>query len=76
MKPQAKVSKNLASQKRRTRVILVRPMESGQEKENKPSDRVLTPEQKPSFPVGTALTISVLTVLLLVASIYYGIIHP
>jgi len=49
---------------------------SAQDKVTKPSDNVLTPEQKPSFPVRIAITLSVLAIGLLFASLYYGIINP
>ncbi len=50
-------------------------MESAKDKANKPSDNVLTPEQKPSPVIGTLITIGVLTVGLLFASLYFGILN-
>ncbi len=44
-------------------------------KVTKPSDNVLTPEQKPGFAFGTAITVGVLTISLLVASIYFGVLN-
>ena len=46
-----------------------------QEKATKPSDNVLTPDQKPSFPVGIAITLIVLVIGLLFASFYFGILN-
>jgi len=46
-----------------------------QEKATKPSDNVLTPDQKPSFPVGIAITLIVLVIGLLFASLYFGILN-
>lgn len=50
-------------------------MPPGQEKATKPSDNVLTPDQKPSFPVGIAITLIVLVIGLLFASLYFGILN-
>lgn len=50
-------------------------MPSEQEKATKPSDNVLTPDQKPSFPVGIAITLIVLVIGLLFASLYFGILN-
>lgn len=46
-----------------------------QEKVTKPSDNVLTPEEKPSFPVGITITLIVLGIGLLFASFYFGILN-
>lgn len=46
-----------------------------QEKATKPSDNVLTPDQKPSFPVGITITLIVLVIGLLFASLYFGILN-
>jgi hypothetical protein len=51
-------------------------MEFEQDKVTKPSDNVLTPEQRPSTPVGIAIALSVLTIGLLFASLYFGILNP
>lgn len=51
-------------------------MESTQDKVNKPSDNVLTPEQKPSTPTSTLITLGLLTIGLLFASLYFGILNP
>ena len=50
-------------------------MPAEQEKATKPSDNVLTPEEKPSFPVGIAITLIVLVIGLLFASLYFGILN-
>jgi cobalamin biosynthesis Mg chelatase CobN len=50
-------------------------MPSEQEKVTKPSDNVLTPEQKPSSPVGIAIIIGVVAIGLLFASLYFGILN-
>ncbi len=50
-------------------------MPSEQEKATKPSDNVLTPQEKPSFPVGITITLLFLIIGLLFASLYYGIIN-
>lgn len=50
-------------------------MNSEEKKVTKPSDNVLTPDQKPSKPVGIAIAVSVLAIMLLVASIYFGILN-
>jgi hypothetical protein len=46
-----------------------------QEKATKPSDNVLTPDQKPSFPVSIGITLIVLVLGLLFASLYFGILN-
>lgn len=50
-------------------------MPAEQEKATKPSDNVLTPDQKPSFPVGIAITLIVLGIGLLFALFYFGILN-
>lgn len=50
-------------------------MPSEQKKVTKPSDNVLTPQEKPSFPVGMTITLLCLIIGLLFASLYYGILN-
>ena len=45
-------------------------MESAEDKVNKPSDNVITSEQKPSTPTSTLITLGLLTIGLLFASLY------
>jgi hypothetical protein len=51
-------------------------MASEQEKVTKPSDNVLTPEQKPSTPAGLIITLSVISIGILFAALYFGILNP
>ena len=46
-----------------------------EKKVTKPSDNVLTPDQTPSYEFGTAIVLVVLSIGLLVASIYFGILN-
>ena len=50
-------------------------MPSEQEKVTKPSDNVLTTEEKPSFSVGILITLTALVLGLLFASFYFGILN-
>lgn len=50
-------------------------MPSEQEKVTKPSDNVLTPEEKPSSFVGITIAIVVLLIGLFIASLYFGILN-
>ena len=45
-------------------------------KVTKPSDNVLTPKDKPSYTFGLTLSVIVLSIGLLVASLYFGILKP
>jgi len=49
--------------------------ESRQDKDNKPQDNVLTPDQKPSVASGLTISIILLSVGLFVAAIYYGLLN-
>lgn len=51
-------------------------MESAEDKVNKPSDNVITSEEKPSTPTSTLITLGLLTIGLLFASLYFGILNP
>ena len=59
-----------------TQVSLVKLMESAEDKVNKPSDNVITSEEKPSTPTSTLITLGLLTIGLLFASLYFGILNP
>ena len=51
-------------------------MNPEEHKVTKPSDNVLTPEQKPSPAVGITVSVILLTIGLLFASLYFGILKP
>ena len=51
-------------------------MASEQEKVTKPSDNVLTPEQKPSTQTRLIITLGVLSIGILFAALYFGILNP
>ena len=46
-----------------------------EKKVTKPSDNVLPPDQTPSYKFGTAIVLVVLSIGLLIASIYFGILN-
>ncbi len=48
-------------------------MESYEKKVTKPSDNVITPEEKPSFEFGLFLLVVILGISLLIGSLYFGI---
>jgi len=50
--------------------------ESRQDKQNKPQDNVLTPDQKPSPASGITISVVLLSIGLFVAAIYYGLLNP
>lgn len=50
--------------------------ESRQDKQNKPQDNVLTPDQKPSIASGLTISIVLLAIGLIVAALYYGLLNP
>lgn len=50
--------------------------ESRQDKQNKPQDNVLTPDQKPSIVSGLTISIVLLSIVLIVAALYYGLLNP
>lgn len=45
-------------------------------KVTKPSDNVLTSNNTPSYSFGITLAVSVIAILLLVASLYFGLLNP
>lgn len=59
----------------RTTRSLVILMESEENKVTKASDNVLTPEQTPSYTFGITLALVVLSIIVLVASFYFGILN-
>ena len=51
-------------------------VETRQDKENKPQDNVLTPDQKPSAAAGITISIVLLSIGLFVAALYFGLLNP
>jgi len=51
-------------------------VESPENKQNKPQDNVLTPEEKPSPVAGIAIGVVLLAISLFVAAIYFGLLNP